>query len=247
MILKEKESIENLNLKGYKIIQPDSGFKFGIDAVLLANFVRPKKGDVGVDLGSGTGIIPTIIVGKSKVSRIVGIEIQKTVWEASVRSTKYNNLEDKLEFINHDIKKIGEILLRHSYDFVVSNPPYYKINTMASENNQKNISRHEFTINHKEIFRAASYLLKSKKPFYMIHKPERLVELFEDAKKYSLEPKEIQFIHPSTEKAPNLILLKYVKDGNSGLKYHPPLYVYNTAGEYTDQIKFIYDNEHIGE
>ena len=246
-MLKENESIEDLNLKGYKIIQVNSGFKFGIDAVLLANFVCPKKNDIGVDLGSGTGVIPTIIIGKSQVAKIIGIEIQETVWDASVRSVLYNKLGDKLELLNHDIRKIQDILPKHAYDFVTANPPYYKVNTMASENSEKNISRHEFKINHKDIFSAAAYLLKPQKPFYMIHKPERLVELFEDAKKYGLSPKEIQFIHPNIDKAPNLVLLKYVKNGNAGLKFYPPLHVYDLDGNYTKQINDIYNNDNLGE
>lgn len=241
------ESLDDLNLKGYKIIQPKNGFKFGIDAVLIANFVRPRRNEIGVDLGSGSGIIPLIIAAKSNVAKIIGIEIQKESWDASVRTTTLNNLEEKIEFLNHDIKSIAEILPRHSYDFVISNPPYYKIDTLSSPNNKKNIARHEILINHKEIFEAAEYLLKQKKPFYMINKPERLVELIEDGRKIGLEPKEIRFVHPNASRPPNLVMLKYVKGGNPGLKYHPPLFVYEENGGYTEQIKYIYENDCIGE
>lgn len=246
-MIKAHETLEDLNLKGYKIIQPETGFKFGIDAVLLANFTSPKSGDCGVDLGSGTGIISTIIAAKSNISKIIGIEIQEHVWDSAVRTTMYNKLEDRLEFINEDIKNIEEILPKSAYDFVVSNPPYYKTNTWFSSNQQKNVSRHEFLVNHVDIFKAASYLLKPQKPFYMIHKPERLVELIEESRKHKLEPKEIQFVHPNFKKAPNLMLLKFVKNGKSGLKFCPPLYVYDLNGMYTDQINEIYGREHLGE
>ena len=246
-MVREMESLDDLNLKGYKIIQPESGFKFGIDAVLIANFVRPRQNEVGVDLGSGSGIIPVIIAAKSKAAKIIGVEIQKEAWDASVRTAALNGLEGRIEFLHHDIKSIAEILPGHSYDFVISNPPYYKVDTLASPNNQKNIARHEMLINHKEILEAAAYLLKQKKPFYMINKPERLVELIEDGRKLGLEPKEIQFVHPNASKPPNLVLLKYVKGGKAGLKYHPPLFVYDKNGGYTQQIKYIYENDCIGE
>lgn len=246
MLLKN-EVLDDLNLKGYQIIQSNDGFKFGIDAVLLANFVKPKSKDVGVDLGSGTGIISTIIAAKSNVSKIIGIEIQKPVYEMSLRSTELNKLNEKLSFIHGDIKDISSYFPKDSFDFVTSNPPYYKTNTLSSKNTLKNSSRHEFLVELSHILYAASYLLKSNKSFYIIHKPERLVELFELGRKYKLEPKEICFIHPNYHKAPNLVLLKYVKNGNPGLKYREPLYVYDQEGNYSSQINEIYSNQSIGE
>lgn len=247
MILKKEESLDEIDVKDYKIIQPEAGFKYGIDAVLLANFVKPKKNDSGVDLGSGTGIIPLIIIGKSHVKNIIGVEIQEEVWNSSVRTAQLNGLDKQLEFIQADIKEIEQYLPKHSFDFVTSNPPYYKANTLSSPNDKKNISRHEFLVNHMDIFRAASYLLKANKAFYLIQKPERLVELLEDARKFDLEPKEIQYIYPNKTKATNLLMIKYVKYGNPGLKHHPPLYVYDEKGQYTEEIKAIYAKDYIGE
>lgn len=247
MILNQGESIDTLNIKDYKIIQRSDGFKFGIDAVLLANFVLPKKNDVGIDLGSGTGVIPTIILGKSSVAKIYGIEIQSDMVDLSNRSRALNKLEDRLEFWNIDIKKISNYLPKHSFDFVTSNPPYYKVDTLSSPNHLKNIARHEYFITLQDIFDVASYLLKPQKPFYIIHKPERLVELIEVARKYALEPKEIQFIHPNIQKPANLVLIRYVKNGNSGLRYRNPLFVYDLDKNYSKEILEIYSSEKIGE
>lgn len=248
MILnQEKLLIDTLNIKDYKIIQRSDGFKFGIDAVLLANFVLPKKNDIGIDLGSGTGIIPTIILGKSSVAKIWGIEIQADMVDLSNRSRALNKLEDRLEFLNIDIRKIPNHLPKHSFDFVTSNPPYYKVDTLSSPNRLKNIARHEYAIKLEDIFEITSYLLKPQKPFYIIHKPERLVELMEVARKYGLEPKEIQFIHPNIKKPANLILIRYVKNGNSGLKYKKPLFVYDLEQNYSKEILEIYSSSKLGE
>lgn len=243
MILKPNEIVDELGVKDYKIIQSEDGFKFGIDAVLLANFVSPKKSDIGVDLGSGTGIISTIIVGKSEVKSIVGVEIQKDVCDMSIRSSKLNSLEDRLSFLNIDIKDVDKFLEKHSYDFVTSNPPYYKANTLSSPNDKKLISRHEVLVTLEDIFKTATFLLKPQKHFYIIHKPERLVELFQLAVKYKLEPKEIQFVYPSMDKSPNLVLIRYTKNGKPELKFRKPLYVYNSDGEYSDDINYIYSNK----
>ncbi len=166
MIVHPNETVDLLGIKNYKIIQASDGFKFGIDAVLLANFVKISSGDIGVDLGSGTGIIPTIIAAKSKAKKIIGVEIQPDVCEMSARSAELNNLQDRLEFKNIDIKEISTHFEKHSFDFVTSNPPYFKVDTLASPNRKKHISRHEIAITLKDIFESASYLLKPQKKFF---------------------------------------------------------------------------------
>ncbi|MGB5823489.1 MAG: tRNA1(Val) (adenine(37)-N6)-methyltransferase [Proteocatella sp.] len=246
MKIKNDESIEDLQLNGYKIIQSNDGFKFGIDAVLIANFCRLKNGEVGVDLGTGTGIIPIIIAAKSNASKIYGIEIQEEVADMASRSVELNDLTSKIEIIHDDIKNKSQLFAKASMDFVVSNPPYFQTNTLQSENVKKHISRHEVKCNLSDIIETASYLLKPNKPFFMIHRPDRLVDLIEIARLSKMEPKEIRFVHPNTAKAPNLVMIKYVKSGNKGIKMLAPLYVYNEDGVYSDEINRIYSSITLG-
>lgn len=246
MDLKHNETIEDLQLNGFKIIQSDDGFKFGIDAVLIANFCRIRRGDRGVDLGTGTGIIPIIIAAKSEASKIFGLEIQAEVYEMAQRSVTMNGLDSRIEIINGDLKNISDMFEKSSMDFVVSNPPYFKVDTLKSENMKKMISRHEVKCNLNDIMETASYLLKPNKPFFMIHRPDRLVDLIETGIRHKLEPKEIKFIYPDNRKAPNLIMIKYVKCGNKGVKMLPPLYVYNPDGTYTEEINEIYRSKVLG-
>ena len=246
MELKQSEVIEDLQIKDYKIIQSKDGFKFGIDAVLVANFCRVKKGDVGVDFGTGTGIIPIIITAKSNIAKIHALEIQEDVAEMTSRSVELNNLTDKIDVINGDLKNKANFFTKASMDFAVSNPPYFKQDTLKSENTKKLISRHEIMCNLADVMEAASYVLKPNKPFFMIHRPDRLVDLIELGRKNKLEPKELRFIHPNVSKAPNLILIKYVKNANPSIKILDPLYVYNDKGEYSDEINRIYASETLG-
>ncbi|MDB8789996.1 tRNA1(Val) (adenine(37)-N6)-methyltransferase [Romboutsia sp. 1001216sp1] len=245
--LKETERIDDLQLKGLKLIQDKTGFCFGIDAVLLANFAKVKKGAKVVDLGTGTGIIPTLIAGKSQASKIIGVEIQEEVYEMATRSVKLNNLEDRVEIINADIKTIDKTLEVHGYHVVTSNPPYMHMDGIKNPNDKKMISRHEVKCNLEDVIRAASRLTMPKGKFFMIHRPTRLVDIIELGRKYRLEPKQVQFIHPRANKAPNLILVEFAKDGRPELKILDPLYVYGEDGNYTDEIKAIYANEDIGE
>lgn len=247
MIGENEKTIESIGIKDYIIIQSKHGFRFGIDAVLLANFVRPRNGEQGVDLGSGTGIIPTIVAAKSKAKKIIGIEIQEKEYRLALESAKTNSLEDRISFVNMDIRSIPDCFEKHFYDFVISNPPYYKTNTLSSPNTSKSIARHEVKVTLSDILESAAFLLKPQKNFYMIHRPERLVEIFETARNCKLEPKEIRFVHPNAESAPNLVLLRFSKFAKSGLKYLPPLFVYKKSGEYTDDILELYSKNCLGE
>ena len=245
--LKDTERIDDLQLKGLKLIQDTNGFCFGIDAVLLANFAKVKKDANVADLGTGTGIIPILIAGKSKAKKIVGVEIQEEVYEMATRSVKLNNLEDRVEIVNADIKTIDKVLEVHGYHVVTSNPPYMHMYGIKNPNDKKAISRHVVKCNLEDVIRAASRLVMPRGKFFMIHRPTRLVDIIELGRKYRLEPKVVQFVHPRANKAPNLLLVEFMKDGKPELKILDPLYVYGEDGNYTKEINDIYANEDIGE
>ena len=241
--LKENERIDDLEFKGLKIIQNSKGFCFGIDSVLLSNFAKNiKKGAKVIDLGTGTGIIATLLCGKTEVKKIVGVEVQTEVYEMAKRSIKLNNLEDRFEVINENIKNLYNVYERGTFDVVVTNPPYKKENTgIRNEDTKKLVSRHEVEARLEDFIEVTKYLLKDKGEFYMVHRPDRLVDILYIMRKHKIEPKQIRFVCPNEEKAPNLVLIKGVKNGREFLKVEKNLYVYNREGDYTDEILKIYN------
>ena len=241
--LKENERIDDLEYKNLKIIQNTTGFCFGIDAVLLSDFAKEIKNNSKVlDLGTGTGILSILLSEKTKLNKIYGIEIQKDVAEMASRSVKLNNLEDKVEIINKNIKELNTIFDKNYFDAIVTNPPYKKINT-GKENDKTNkyISRHEVTANIEDFIKISFDLLKDKGSFYMVHRPERLSEIIYLLKKNKLEPKIIRFIHSNSKQEPKLFLIKAVKNAKEFLKIEKPLFIYNESGEYTEEIYKIYN------
>ena len=238
----ENERIDDLEFKGLKIIQNKDGFCFGIDSILLSDFAKEiKKGSKVIDLGTGTGIIGILLCMKTELSKIIGVEIQKEVYDMAKRSIKLNNLENKFEIINENIKNLENIIETGTFDAVVTNPPYKKIGTgLTNENEKKLISRHEITANLEDFIKVSYRMLKDKGTLYMVHRPDRMVDIIELLRKYKLEPKRIKFVYPNANKDANLILLKAVKNANPFLKIEKPLYVYNQNGEYTDEILKIY-------
>lgn len=241
--LKENERIDDLEFKGLKIIQNEKGFCFGMDSVLLSDFAKNMKNNSTVlDLGTGTGIIPILLCGKTNLKKVVGIEIQQDVANMAKRSSQLNNLQDRFEVVNTNIIDLKNIYEKQSFDVITTNPPYKKENTgITNENRTKLISRHEITANLEDFISVSKDLLKDKGEFYMVHRPERLVDILSLMRKYKIEPKILKFVSPNKNKEPNLILIKGIKNANSFLKIEKNLYVYNENGEYTEDILKIYN------
>lgn len=243
--IKENERIDDLEYKGLKIIQNKDGFCFGIDSILLSDFAKeiPNNAKV-IDLGTGTGIISILLCEKTKLSKIIGVEIQKEVYELAKRNIKLNNLENKFEVINENIKNLEKILEKNSYDAIVTNPPYKKENTgLTNENKLKLISRHEIEANLEDFIQISSKLLKNNGAFYMVHRPERLTDIIDILRKNKLEPKTLQLIYPKINKQPTMILIKAIKNAKPFLKIKEPLIIYNQNNTYTDEILKIYNKK----
>jgi tRNA1Val (adenine37-N6)-methyltransferase len=242
-ILKENEKIEDLQCRGLRIIQNKKWFCFGMDAVLLANYCELKKGSKVVDLGTGTGIIPLLLYAKKYISLAIGVEIQSEVADMANRTVILNNLEEHIKILNVDLKNVTDHLEPYSFDAVTSNPPYKLYNSgLQNPSDQKAISRHEIMCNLEDVIENASKLLKQYGKFYLVHRPDRLVDIMCLLRKHKLEPKNIRFVHPRVNDKPNLVLIQASKSGNKELKFAPPLYVYNEQGEFNDEIHTIYNS-----
>ena len=247
MKLKDNERIDDLEFNNLKIIQDKNGFCFGIDSVLLSDFAKNiRHNSKVIDLGTGTGIINILLSGKTRASEFIGVEIQEDVAEMAERSIKLNNLEDKIKIKNDNILNLKNIYKKKCFDVVVTNPPYKKAKTgILNKEDKKIISRHEITANLEDFIHIASYLLKDYGEFYMVNRPDRLVDIFYYMRKEKIEPKQIRFVYPNKSKKTNLVLIKGVKNGNVFLQYDSNLYVYNEDGTYTDEILKIYNKERL--
>ncbi|MBM7614744.1 tRNA1(Val) (adenine(37)-N6)-methyltransferase [Alkaliphilus hydrothermalis] len=246
-LLKDGERIDDLQINNLKIIQNPNGFCFGLDAVLLANFVELRKGFKVVDLGTGTGIIPILLAGKSQDTQIKAIEIQEDVSEMASRSMKLNQLEDRVEVLNIDLKDHNKYLQPNSFDVVTTNPPYMHSEGLINPGDKKAISRHEVKCTLEDVIATAAKLLKDHGKLFMVHRPQRLVDIIIQCRKYKLEPKRLRFVHSTAGKKPNLLLLECRKFSQPELKIVDPLIIYKDNGQYTDEIQSIYERTSLQE
>ena len=243
--LKENERIDDLEFKGLKIVQNKEGFCFGIDSILLSDFAKNiKKDSIVLDLGTGTGIIPILLCGKTSLKKVIGAEIQEEVAKMAEKSIKLNDLDDKFQVINENILNLNNIYEKQTFDVIVTNPPYKKKETgVTNENQKKLISRHEIEADLEGFIRISKDLLKDKGEFYMVHRPERLVDILSLMRKYKIEPKTLKMVYSNKNKEPKLVLIKGVKNGNSFLKVERNLYIYDDEGKYTKEILKIYNKK----
>jgi len=241
VVLKDTERLDDLDIKGYQIIQDPGRFCFGMDAVLLSDFARVKDGGRVLDLGTGTGILPILMEAKTKGSYFAGLEIQPESVDMARRSVLFNDLSEKVEIIEGDIKNIKELFEPDSFDTVTSNPPYM-INQHGLQNpdSPKAIARHEVLCELEDVIKGAARVLKEGGHFYMVHRPFRLVEIMQLMCKYRLEPKRMRLVYPYADKEPNMLLIEGVRGGRSRLTVEKPLIVYKAPGEYTQEIFDIY-------
>ncbi len=237
----EDESLDDLQLKGLNLIQKKDAFRFGVDAVLLADFANVKNKFRVVDLCTGTGIVPFLVVGKYNPNEVVGVEIQHEMIEMADRSVKLNNLENQVKFYEGDLKDTEFLKTLGKFDVLTVNPPY-KLNNAGIKNpsDKLAIARHEILCNLEDVIKASRILLKDNGRMFMVHRPERLVDIITLMRKYKIEPKRIKMVHPNSKKAPNIVLVEGQRDGGKFLKWEAPLYVYNLEGGYSDEIERIY-------
>ena len=235
------ERLDDLQCNGLYLIQDPDKFCFGIDAVLLSNFVKVKKNGHVVDLCTGSGIVPILLSAKTGAKKITGIEIQSDIADMARRSVSYNKLDEKIDIVNDNISNALKYINNCSVDSVCVNPPYMK-DTTAIKNPDlpMAIARHELLTDLETVINIASKLLKESGKFFMVHRPSRLSEIFASMRQNRIEPKRLRFIHPYVESKANLVLIEGAKGSGVWLDVEPPLVVYKDKNVYTDEVLKIY-------
>ncbi len=248
--LKPGERIDDLQRNNLQIIQDPDRFCFGMDAVLLSGFVSLKntrqnnakeKSVKLLDMCTGTGIIPILLTAKMAIEEGFCLEIQPDSADMARRSVQLNNLDNVLRVDLGDVKEASHIYGKARFDLVTCNPPYMA-NTHGLKNptDAKAIARHEVLCSLEDVISQASLTLKPQGRFCMVHRPQRLAEIFEVLQKYRLEPKRMQLVYPYVDREPNMVLIEAVRGGKRGMIVEKPIIVYESPNKYTDEIYQIY-------
>lgn len=242
--IKEGERIDDLHRNGYRIIQNQKKFCFGIDAVLLSDFARVKPGERALDLGTGTGIVPILLEAKTQGEHFSALEIQEESADMARRSVAMNGQENKISVVTGDIKEASSIFGAGTFEVVTTNPPYMNDqHGIKNADLPKTIARHEVLCTLEDVVRESAKVLVPNGRFYMVHRPFRLVEIMTMLTKYKLEPKRMRMVHPYVDKEPNMVLIEAIKGAKSMIKVEPPLIVYEGVNRYHPEIFEIYGED----
>lgn len=221
-----------------KIVQNKNYFNFSLESILLPNFAPiTENTKLILDLCTGNAPVPLVLTTKTE-AKIIGIELQKEIYELAKESIEINNLSNQIELINDNINNISTKYETDTFDLITCNPPYFKHTekSITNDNEIKSIARHEIHMELEDVFKISKKLLKNGGSVCMVHRTDRLMEIIEKMKNNNIEPKRIQFIYPKMDSESNLVLVDGRKNGKTGLKVLPPLYVHNEDGSYTQEV-----------
>lgn len=239
----QDETLGHLLSGNVKILQKRRGYRFSIDSILLAHFVRLKEGQRIVDLGTGSGVIPIILATRVKSTEIWGVEIQEELVEMAKRNIEMNHLQGRVHIVKGDVRKLADRMQSEEFDIVLTNPPYRKIRSgRLNLQREKAIARHEIKGSLPYMAKIAFRLLRPKASFYLVYPAVRLVDLITFVRESRLEPKRLRLVHPNAEKGAKLILLEALKAGRPALEIHPPLFIQDLNGQYSKEMRSIYSS-----
>ncbi len=214
---------------------------FTSDAIILADFCAPRHKDKCCDLGTGNGIIPLLWYRDFKPSEITGVELSDTAVELFNKTISENGLNDKINLIHGDLRKLKGVLPNEYYDIVSINPPYKKLGSgIVNEGEDYKNARHEFTCTLDDASKAASQLLKFGGRFCICQRPERLPDIFETMRRHKIEPKSMREVIQRTGKEPSLVLVEGKKGSSSGFRIKEPLILETENGEYTEKANDLF-------
>jgi tRNA1Val (adenine37-N6)-methyltransferase len=229
---------ETLFQGGLRVRQKKQGYRFSIDAGILANHVSLREGSVGVDLGTGCGIIPLILAHRFPSAQIYGIEIQKDLADLAKTNVRLNHMEDRITILHGDIKDFKSLLEPGVADMGFSNPPYRKLHSgRLSPDRERAVARHEIKASLSDVMFVAEGLLKPSGRVVIIYSAERVADLIAQMRAFRLEPKRLRLVHSKQDSEAELILVEGLKHGQHGVKVAPPLVVHNADGSFTDEVQ----------
>ena len=245
--IRENERIDDIGFGGLKVIQTE-GLGYGVDSILLAAFAAGetgakavRKGSGVADLGSGSGIIGFVLQHKVENIKVTGIEKRSNAVDRAVRGALLNDISDHVTFVQSDV---NGYVANVEYDAVVSNPPYFRRNAaIPSATDDKFVARHETTADIGDFVRTMAGILKAGGDCYIVHRPDRLADIFTEMRNCGIEPKTMQLVVPRAGEAANIVLVHGVKGAGRELKLLPDIAVHSEDGGYTDAIERIYERQ----
>jgi tRNA1Val (adenine37-N6)-methyltransferase len=233
----EDESIDAVLEGRLKVIQKVKGYRFSVDAYLLAHFVHLNENDHVMDMGTGSAVIAMIVAKRWEQVKIIGLDVQSEMVDMAGRNVALNGLENKINIRQGDVRTAEALFDRRSFDAVILNPPYRKLRSgRVNPDYQKSVARHEIKGSLGDFLKAAGYVLKTSGRVFIIYPASRMVELICRMRDTSIEPKRLQVVYSHDRSRGEFVLLEGIKGGKEEMQVLPPLFIYAGNGTYTEEM-----------
>jgi tRNA1Val (adenine37-N6)-methyltransferase len=239
-------SVDSLYNGALVLRQHRLGYRFSIDAVLLAHFVQCSRGMSVLDLGTGCGVILLIQLYRygSSLDRTVGIEVQPELAQRARENLLVNGFEERGSIIEGDFRQCSSLTPPESFDLVVCNPPFFTLGSgRASSSVQARLARHQVLAGLEDVLAAAAYAVHNRGVVAIIYPAEKIGEAIILGKKQRLQIKRLRFVYsyPEKNEKARLVLIEYCKNGGEGSEVASPLYVYQQKnGAFTEEMENFY-------
>ena len=237
----DEETLDDIRASRLSVFQKKHGYRFSLDAILLAHFILPKSKSEAIDLGTGSGIIPLLSAVRFPQVNWIGLEIQEQLAIMAEKSIGLNGLQNRIRIVHGDAGKIKNIFPARSFDIVTFNPPYRKINSgRINVDSEKAIARHEIKGSLKHFLPAARYLLKHRGQVFTIYPARRLAGLIELFRFNSIEPKRMRLVFSDVQSDAELVLVEGRAGSSEEMKIESPIIIYGEDKKYSLQMKEIF-------
>ena len=243
-LMREGERLDDLQRGGLRILQRAQGFRFGTDAVLLADFAAVRRGERVCDVGTGTGVLPLLLSARAEETTFTAFEIQEDVADMAQRSVQINGLEARIRVICADCREGAKLVGHEGHDLLVTNPPYTAQGAgLVSPEKTRALSRSDDEVSIEEWMIACGKLLKNGGRLCCVFPAPRFLQLCDAMRAGRVEPKRVRFVCARPDAAPKLVLVEGIKGGRPGLHIAPMLITHEADGSYTSEMKRIYGEE----
>ncbi len=224
------------------VTQFKTGYRFSIDAILLAGFVTVKPKEHLLDLGCGCGVIPLILAHRHKTVRMIGCELQKELALLAKANIRQNGLEERVRILHRDMRDLTQKETGGAMDVIVCNPPFYTAPSgRVNRNTQKTLARHEIGIRLQELLSVTKSFLNKGGWLYLIYPANQLVRLFGLMREFAVEPKKVRMVHSTVDTGAKLALVCGKAGANAGLKFDAPLIIYDAKKRYTQEVQALFN------
>ncbi|MDY6863931.1 MAG: methyltransferase [Thermodesulfobacteriota bacterium] len=236
--ISDSEKIDPFLKRRLLVIQKKDGYRFSVEAVILANYIDPSKDDKLIDLGTGCGIIPLILAQKKEIGGIVGIEIQKDLADLARRNIKLNNFGHCVRILEEDFRNVKSIFKRAEFDLVVSNPPFFRADSgRINPQEEKAMARHEIKGSLYDLIEISAYLVKPGGKVIIVYPAARLIDVISCLEKNKLKPKILQLIYSDPKSSGKLVIIESKRGNSSEIKIKPAFFIRDNAGIYTSVME----------